>query len=501
MIEDDALIDFGLGIKPDGIIEKLPDIVDWAEDNFFIETGRPIVLEPHQKRLLRLISQQRPDGVFVWRNVLYSTIKKSGKTTISALYARWASETWGPYQEIYNLGNKLKQAKERAFKMIDRSIKLAPSKIRDQWDLQATRLTHLPSGSFIEALPISGAGEAGGNQSLTVWTELWGFQYEDALLMWDELKPVLTRPLSQRYVDTYAGFNDISLLLKGIWDAGLRGERLDDELPIYGNESAGLIAYIDTGEEARRMPWQQGEEGRKYYIEEEETEREESFRRHHLNLWADSVETLIDIDLWDSLKVDGSEPAPGEEVVIACDASVNHDCMAMCITGYNRQADLIYELQTDIWTPPEGGTLDYEITIEKELLRAIRQRRVRMIGYDPYQLHDLMTRLSKKYKHITFYAFPQGGERLKADSALVTRIEQGNIRHSGSVELRTHIKNADGKKVGDNALRIVKRKEDGMPIDAAVALSMSSWCWHEVKPKPNLPKSRQVKTGFWGGRR
>jgi len=312
-IDVDELIDFGLSEEPLDAIRTLPDIVDWAEENFYvIQTARPIVLEPHQKDILRLITERRPDGGFRWRNVLYSTIKKSGKTTISALYARWATETWGPFQEIYNLGNKLAQAKDRAFKTTSHSIQLAPHSIKDDWDLQETKLTHLPSGSFIKALPISGAGEAGGNQSLTVWTELWGFQYEDALLMWDELKPVLTRPLSQRLIDTYAGFKGESKLLWGIWQNGLEGERLHDELPIYGNEAAGLIAYIDTGIEARRMPWQQGEVGEQYYIEQEHTERPENVQRHHYNFWADNTSALFSVSSCHAVDSDRRpRPAPG----------------------------------------------------------------------------------------------------------------------------------------------------------------------------------------------
>lgn len=496
MIDIDDLIDYGLGREPSNGIPRFPDICEWAEENFYvIETARPIVLQPHQKDILRLITEQRPDGGFRWRNVLYSTIKKSGKTTISALYARWAAETWGPYQEVYNLGNKLKQAKDRAFKTIDRSIKLAPKHVRDQWDLQATRLTHIPSGSFIEALPISGAGEAGGNQSLTVWTELWGFQYEDALLMWDELKPVLTRPLSQRFVDTYAGFKNESELLWGIWQNGLEGDRLHDELPVYGNEAAGLIAYIDTGLAARRMPWQKGEEGERYFREQERTERPENVQRHHYNEWADNTSALISVALWDRLEMGADDPKPGVEVILGADASVSGDCTALVAVGYNRATDTTYEIETHIWTPPKGGKLDYEETIAKQMDAMFQRYRVRGVAYDPYQLHDMMTRLAKRHSRIEFYSFPQGGERVQADTALVTRIQQDKFRHSGNQELREHVQNANGKASGDDAIRIVKRASD-KHVDGVVALSMGSWRWHEVKPITK-PRKRQVRTNFW----
>lgn len=492
----DALIDYALGIVPEGI-PPIPDICDWAEEYFYVpETARPIVLQPHQKDILRLFTERREDGGFRWRNCLYSTIKKSGKTTISALYARWAAETWGPYQEVYNLGNKFKQAKDRAFKSARRSIELAPKRVQQNWDLQATRLTHLPSGSFIEALPVSGAGEAGGNQSLTVWTELWGFQYEEALLMWDELKPVLTRPLSQRFVDTYAGFKNVSELLWSIWQNGLAGALLHDELPVYGNEAAGLIAYIDQGAAARRMPWQRGPVGEAYYREQARTERPENYLRHHENEWADNTEALISVALWDRLEME-TKPNIGE-VILGADASVSGDCTALTAVGYDRETDTTIELETHIWTPPKGGKLDYEETIAAEMEKMLHRYRVRGVAYDPYQLHDMMTRMAKRYRKVEFYSFPQGGERVQADTALVTRIQQEKFYHSGNEHLREHVQNANGKQSGDDAIRIVKRASD-KHVDGVVAVSMASWRWHEVKA-PVKRKRRQVRTGFWGGR-
>lgn len=450
--------------------ERLPDIVGWAEENFYIiETARPIIFQPHQRDILRIMSAQRGDGRFEWTTLIYSTIKKSGKTAAAALYARWAAETWGPYQEVYNLGNKLQQAKDRGFRIAKRSIELAPSAIKEQWDIQQTIMTHRPSGSFIQALPIAGAGEAGGNQSLTLWTELWGFQYDEALLMWDELKPVPTRVLSQRFIDTYAGFEGVSALLKKLWDLGLMGERLHDSLPIYGNREAGLCAYIDTGVEARRMPWQRGIEGQRYYAEQEASENPLNYRRHHLNEWVTSQDALIEMPMWDALEMEG--PMAVERVVVGVDASVSGDCTALSVVGLDTDGTII-EASTQIWKP--NGKLDYGQTLEPALEAVLTRYKVVCVAYDPYQLHDLMTRLEKKYRRVVWYAFPQGGERLQADTALVNRIRQGTLIHSGNQALREHVQNADGKMSGDSALRIVKRQQD-RPVDGVVALSMGAW--------------------------
>lgn len=486
----------------------IPDIVEWAEENFYIiETKQPIVLEPHQKDILRLITETLPDGTFKWRTVLYSTVKKSGKTTISALYARWAAETWGPYQEVYNLGNKLKQAKDRAFKTAKRSIALAPEHIKNDWLLKDTVLTHLPSGSTIEALPVSGSGEAGGNQSLTVWTELWGFQYDEALLFYDELKPVLTRKRSQRFIDTYAGFEGESELLWEIWEHGLAGERLHPDIPIYGNEELGLIAYIDTGEEARRMPWQKGNTGKKYYKEQEKTENAINFKRHHLNEWATSQDVLIQMPLWDRLEEDVSKYVIQHQVrrtavVVAWDASVSGDCTAGTVVTYVPSEDKVIELETYIFHPPSGGEIDYHETIKPTMMDLNKRYDIIYVTYDPYQLHDHMLQLSKlaEFSGITFEKFEQGADRLRSDSALVSRLKQGNFAHSGNQELRKHIQNADGKVSGnDKSIRIVKRSPT-KHVDGAVSLSMAAWKISEVMELHNVPPAAQIqiKGGIWG---
>lgn len=487
---------------------EFQDIVEWAEENFYIiETKRPIRLEPHQKIILGLFTERNDDGTFKWRTCLYSTIKKSGKTTISALYARWAAETWGAYQEIYNLGNKLKQAKDRAFKTAKRSIQLAPDHIKDNWEVKETKLTHLSSGSTIEALPISGAGEAGGNQSLTVWTELWGFQYDEALLMYDELKPVLTRRYSQRFIDTYAGFEGESELLWEIWQNGLLGEKLHPDLPIYGNEELGLIAYIDTGVEARRMPWQQGAVGDKYYKEQEKTENAINYKRHHLNEWATSQDVLIQIGLWDRLQEEVSEYVIQHQVrrtpvVVAWDASVSGDCTAGSVVTYVPSQDKLVELETYIFHPPSGGEIDYHETIKPVMLDLVKRYRIIAVPYDPYQLHDFMTQLAKlpEFSGVEFIKFEQGADRLRSDSALVSRIKQGNLAHSGNQELRKHIQNADGKISGnEKSIRIVKRSPKGF-VDGAVSLSMAGWTISEkMEIYTTAPMQQvQIRGGIWG---
>ena len=57
------------------------DIVAWAEEQYIlIETGQPIRLEDHQKRILSEITRTDSNGRFIYQTLIYSAPKKSGKT-------------------------------------------------------------------------------------------------------------------------------------------------------------------------------------------------------------------------------------------------------------------------------------------------------------------------------------------------------------------------------------------------------------------------------------
>lgn len=458
----------------------LPDICDWASQRFYVaETGRPIFLEPVQQIVLRLFFEQRENGRFKWQTGLYSAIKKSGKTTVAALVQQWACETWGRYKQIYHLGNKLEQAKERAFELTRKSIELSP--FAHEWDVMATRLTYLPTKSFIKPLPVNAKGEAGANQCLTTWTEFHGYTYEEEERFYDEMQPVPTQWLSFRFVESYAGYEGESNLLQGLWDRALKeGVRLHEDYPIYGHEESGLIAYIDTGVAARRMPWQQGEEGQRYYSQQEAAERPINFRRLHLNEWVSSQNAFVPIELWDGLAIDPDERQMMATlpVVIGVDGAVSSDSTAaIAVTMYH---DKIIELETQIFLPPQDGKMDYELTLKPALEAMFRRYSTIFVAYDEHQLHDFMTQLGKVYSGIPFYAFGQGPERLKADTALLYRINQRRLRHSGNPTLRQHIQNADAKEeLNGEAIRIVKRKAT-KKIDGAVALSMAAYKMGEI---------------------
>ena len=487
------------------------DIVLWAQNNFYAEAtvDRPvgiINLMPHQKAVLRYAFQQR-DNRFQFQTILYSTTKKGGKTAIGGLVGRWAAECWGNNGDIYFVGNDANQAKEKGFAALRTSIELHPDyhrgkqELPGKWSIRDTRARYTPNGSRVHAVALDYKGEAGSNPVVSVWTELWGFTDKAAKRFWAEMAPAPTRPNSLRFIETYAGFVGESELLEGLYENVVeKGRQLrvqdlmdavgknyehgcfveapnpDSLIPCYVNEAAGIFAYWDSGEVARRMPWQQGAHGANYYRSEAAIQTDSQYRRLHLNEWVSAESEFIPIELWDAC-LNPLPLVPGEKtpIVVSLDAAVTGDCFGLAVVSRDpdNPVENIAVRLTKKWTPPEGGKLDYEQP--GAVLRWLAENfNIVQVCYDPFQLEYFV----KKYREelgLWFEDFNQGQRRLMSDKQLYDLIVHKRLRHDGDPDLRQHIQNCNAKtqKDEDGKLRLVKKSES-RKIDLAVALSMAS---------------------------
>lgn len=186
--------------------------------------------------------------------------------------------------------------------------------------------------------------------------------------------------------------------------------------------------------------------------------------------------------LWDECREELPPLDPREPTIIALDAAVSGDSFGLLQVSRHpdpaRRADSVAVRYSQEWKPPPGGEIDFQGTDdhpgpELVLRRRIRDTNVVQVAYDPYQLHDMATRLNKEGL-AWIEPFTQGAARMKADKALRDVIYARRIAHQGEPELRTHIDNADAKKDADRTrLRIVKRSPS-RPVDLAVCASMAS---------------------------
>lgn len=432
------------------------------KEMFLADTQAPMVLHDEQRAVLNEMFRRDAHGKLVYSTIVYSSIKKSAKTTIGAGIALWQAFRV-PFGEIYIIGNDLKQADSRMAQALRDCIKLNPRMQNIKLPTSTYRIL-LPNNTRIETIPVDPTGEAGMNPTGLFWTEAWGAKQAKHELLWTEAQISPTRlGNSFRFVESYAGHSGESLILERLYESIVQqGTPLEHIAPeLYTKGSA--IAYWCT---RPYLPWQTDA----YYQEQAATLTPSEFARIHRNAWVTSTESYIDITWWDACQVDVIPMTAETPQIVALDAGVTSDCFAM--QAVTKRGAKTQCLRTQVWVPQQGKPLDFD-AIEVEIAAYCEAHNVKEVVYDPYQLAQMAQRLRKRLKTTRVHEFEQGGRRAEADTALRQKIMNRDIEHTGDAVLRIHMMNADSKSTDDSKLRLVKRHEQGK-IDAAVALSMAA---------------------------
>lgn len=477
----------------------------WIEKHFYVPDPRdpvtgetkppgPIILADHQRRIINEALSRREDGLLKYSLVIYSAIKKSGKSALTSGVVLYTA-AHRPHSFVYCLANDGKQADDRLFGPIDKCIRLHHSHGGIYKDVKPTRgAVVLPNATKIEAIPVDAAGEAGAQPLMVAISELWGWNTDAKRKMWAEMTiPVTLVGQAMTWVETYAGESGKSDILEELYRTAVTEasphpdflDLVDEEGKpvVWVNESAGTFAYWDT---VPRMVWQQGELGKRYYAEQAKRLTGSEFRRLHRNQWVTAVDAFVDEAQWKELR----DPNIGElrnkttPVVLGVDGGISNDSTA--IVGVTRHPD-----KPDLWIAvrfcyilqPEGGRhVNISDEVDPLIRKLCKEFNVVCLVYDPMHLEDMAQRL-RRDKVTWVKPFSQGVSRAVADKALYDRIMNREIfwyPHGSQMDqddlrptLYQHIKNAGAKKEGDK-LRLEKLT-DKFKIDAAVALSMGAY--------------------------
>jgi hypothetical protein len=478
------------------------DAIRWIETHFYIpELHGPLVLGDYQKKVLREALSEDGEGLFNYSTIVWSDIKKSIKSTIAAavvLYRAWQSE-WGQH---YVIANDLKQADSRVGYYIRRAVELHPE-MRSLVKIKNYKL-ELPNHTTIECIPIDPTGEAGSNADTIVFSELWGAKGKAAETMWTEmtLSPMKFGK-SLRWIESYAGFKDTSKLLWNLYEQGVTsGERIDDDLEMYANKRARILALWNT---EPRLTWQT----KAYYDQERATlaATPEEFERVHRNHWSEggTVRFLDSILWWDACQEELTPPDKHTPLVLALDgayAAKGDVFGGVAASRHPVKADAVAIRAVMAWEA-KGEPRDFE-QIQDDIKNFCLAWNVLQIAYDPTQLVQMMQHLSKPSKTKDGQDFPgvltvefgQQSDRTASDKQLLDLIVARLIAHDGDTRLREHLNNADKKTVDGKKLRIVKRAET-LKIDLAVCASMASARVLELPTVPAVAPAQMTRQSPW----
>lgn len=387
----------------------------WGQENFYIAeprdpvTGRwstepgPIVLSELQCRLVnealatRFVEDVQAE-LYKYTTIIWSTIKKSGKSTIGSMAGNYVMEHT-PYGQGYCLANDGVQSNDILYGPIQRNIELHNKyggiykKVKAYSDK-----VKLPNHAEIGSLPCDAAGNAGKEPTLTLWSELWGFETPIKRKLWSEMTVPPTRfGRALRWVETYAGYSGTSLLLWDLYEQAVKqGQPHPDfldvtsrgEYVVWVNEAAGIFCYWDH---EPRMAWQMGNEGRMYYQQEARILEPLEFKRLHNNDWISPVGSFVQPEQVDACK-DTTIPLELDSripLVVAIDAAETNDCAAIVgVTRHHLFPDTDVSVRLCKIFKPEGptGTILLEPTVGRTLLQWGLNYNIIVVAYDAYQL-------------------------------------------------------------------------------------------------------------------
>lgn len=409
------------------------------------------------------------DGVPVARNIADLRTKKQGKSALAGAVALYMASR-APYGEVVIVAADKEQAKDRVLKAVKYACDNGP--LRSHTTIYKDTI-ELDNKSIIQALPMDWQGAAGGNQCCVVVDELHSWTWEGMRRLWDEMIIPPTQPDGVRWIASYAGWLGESELLKEWWDRGLSGEKISQDLPIYLNKTAGLLAFIDTGPQSWRMPWMTQE----YIDQVRESERPNSFARLWLNEWTTNESAFVPMEAWEQCYNPDLVPLGEKDhrrIVVGIDASTTRDMTALVGSFFNTKKQKSEVIFVRTFAPKKGilrlgkPTIDLSL-VEDEILRLRDAGLLDCVVYDPYQLHSIALDLEKR--GVRMIEFPQTNMRTEADQQLYDAIIGGRVEHFNHRILNEHIANAIATE-SVRGFRLAKDKTT-KKIDAAVALSMS----------------------------
>lgn len=492
-----------LTLPPTGILRRnwqehgelyLREPTLWLSEQWPVRTSNELIeLRPHQIEILQLFfTRDLTSGRLPWETYIWSEPKKSGKTEIGAGVGLWFAVTEPGIPEVYSLANDFDQARSRAFRAM---WQVCDSKVKAHNPLLAAETElykggppriELADGSFIAAIPVDYAGEAGANQALTLWDELWGYMSEKARRLWDEFTPVPTRRWSGRLITTYAGFYGESELLWELYESTvLNGKRIHSELPIWEDKSGTTVAYWHEG--PGRMPWHT----EKYLAGQRATLRPATFSRLHLNQWTKPEGAFITDEQWDRLPTGPKYPAGDIPVYVGVDAAHKRDMTAATAVGWHRDGHPILLRATALYTrqaahpainkgvcircfnPEESECILLPDDVVERFLGDLRLDwpNIRVVRYDPNHFESAGLRLARRGYPMEEYA--QTPVHLTAVAqALYDAVTLGGLLLAGSYPIvREHVLNCKVIDTG-TSIRLIRTAES-RKIDAAVALGQA----------------------------
>lgn len=448
------------------------DIVVFLEEQYILDGGNPIRLQPFQKEILREIFQTKDArGCRRYNLALLGIPKKNGKSTIAsgvALYMLFADV---PNAEVYSVAGDKDQAKI-IFQMTKRAIERNPM-LLGSVRIYKDEIVVPSTNSIYKVLSADAPTAHGLNPSCVIFDELWNQPNRD---LYDALtqSPVRKEPLT--FIVTYAGTDQTSLLYD-LYRAGMK--KRDPKMYFFWTEKnlAGWVSEDYLKQQRMRLP-------------------PGVYQRLHENRWVQGENAFLTKDELDVCvdpllrpQLSGRE---GTKYYLAVDLGLTRDRTVLTVCHRDNAGNLVVldHMRTFQGTKRNPVLIS---DVEEEILFCNRVFHVAKNIFDPWQMKSTAERLSRliRIEEFTF------------TSSSIQKLSQNlyYLFHNGLVRIYPHAMleeellslNAEEKSYGWR----IDHKSGGFS-DHAVSLGMSAmYAVQEKKPSFGVLISGSPNPEIW----
>jgi phage terminase large subunit-like protein len=435
------------------------NVIEFADQNVRLnERGLSWSLSRHQRQVLALMFQ-RHYAIRLW-----SEAKKSGKTFLAALIALWEAVT-NADSEVICCANDEEQSLSRVFATCAALIK-HNAELNGSAKVLANEI-RFTNGSAIRAVSSDYKGQAGGRQRLTIFDELWAFDHERMVRLFEEMTPPPTERGAYLLIVSYAGFTGEGELLENLFKRGKGGKRIHRSLECY--QDKGLFMFWSH---KHRQPWQVGTEGRSYYAEQARILRPNTFARLHRNEWVSSESVFILPEQYDACVDPTRTPLlSGAALYLGLDLATKSDTAALVGTTWEPKTGRLILATHRVWRPTRKEPVQLA-DVEQHILDLRKRHRIAKLYADPYQAMQMLQSLQRKLGESIVCEYPQTvANTTVMGEELYSLIKGKNLVAYPDSDIRTHVLNCTGIETA-RGFRLAKEKAS-RKIDLAVALAMS----------------------------
>lgn len=363
-------------ITREKLIEYKNDITVFLEEQYILEDGKPIKLEPFQKKVLRDIFQTKDKkGLRKYNLALMGVPKKNGKSTLASGIALYMLFT-EPNAEVYGAAGDKDQARI-IFQMTKKAIERNPI-LLDSVKIYRDEIIVPSTDSLYKVLSADAPTSHGLNPIAVIFDEIWNQPNRD---LYDALTQSPTRKEPLTFIVTYAGVDQTSLLYE-LYQNGT--QKKDPKMYFYWSEK-NLASWIT-----------------KDYLEQQRMRLPAHiYQRLHENKWTQGENAFITRAEVEACKDYALKPQlSGKDKTkyyLAVDLGLTRDKTVLTICHKNSEDNLIY---LDFIKTYQGTKKNPVVIsdIEEDILQANNSFNIQKNIFDPWQMKSTAQRLKSKIR-------------------------------------------------------------------------------------------------------